>query len=153
MISSFPWGDLIFFGSNFYPIFSVPVQNIDWVKSLFISSSTSKDNNLIVFFIIVHGTIGSLNGDISKSLYLSPLHSYWIEGPKVVHVGWISISTKEYNFFSDYATTVSPSGWRPMRWGWKGFYLMPCVLIHFISFRNKNFFGYKSLIFYILGLI
>ena len=131
MISSFPWGNLILLGSYFNPLLCIPIKDTDWIKSLLICSSSTKNENLIISFIVVHCTVWSLSWDVSEWLYLSPFHGDWIKGPHVIHIIWVGIASKKYNILTNYTTTVSPSRWGFVwRW-WKSFYLFPNVFIHF----------------------
>ncbi len=131
MICSLPWRYLILFWSNLNPLFCIPIKYTDWIKSLFICSSSAKDEDLIISFIIIHSTVRSLSGYVSKCLYLSPFHGDWVKGPHVVHVVWVSIASKEYDILTNYTTTVPPSWWRFVRGWWKSFYLFPNVFVHF----------------------
>jgi hypothetical protein len=54
MVGSFPWGNFILLGSDFDPLQSSPVENTDGVKTLFIGSSASENDDLVVLFIVVH---------------------------------------------------------------------------------------------------
>ena len=81
MISPFPGGYLIFLGCNFNPLHGTPIQNINGVKTLFIGATSSKDDDLIIFLIVVHGAVGPLRGDVAFGFDFPPFHSDGIEGP------------------------------------------------------------------------
>jgi hypothetical protein len=86
MISSFPRSRLILLGIDLYPFFGIPVENIDGIEALFVGSSSSEDDNLIVLRIIVHGAIRALGWFISSGMNFLPLHSYRIVSPQIIHV-------------------------------------------------------------------
>ena len=45
------------FGVDFHPLFGSPVKNIDGVEAFFVGSTTTKNNNSIIFLIIAHGAV------------------------------------------------------------------------------------------------
>ena len=45
------------FGIYLYPLFSDPVEDVDGIKPAFVGSTTTEDNNSIVFSIIAHGAV------------------------------------------------------------------------------------------------
>ena len=74
------------FGINLYPLLVSPVEDINGIKSAFVGSTTSKDNNSIVFSIIAHRAVRSLSGRIPCSFDFVPFHRDGIEGPYIVHI-------------------------------------------------------------------
>lgn len=117
MVGPLPRGYFILFWIDFHPFFTLPIQNADGVETLFIGTSSSEDDNLVVFFIVIHRTVGSLGGNIACGFDLSPFHCYGIEGPKVVHVVGVGITSEKDDVFSDDAAAVSPAWGGPMRRG------------------------------------
>ena len=75
VISPFPRSYLIFLGRDFNPFHGTPIQNTNGVKTLFIGPTTSKNDNLIIFLIVVHGAVGPLCRNVAFSFDLSPFHS------------------------------------------------------------------------------
>lgn len=86
MICSFPRCWFIRLGVYFHPLFGLPVEDADGIKSFLVGSSPSKDNDPIIISIVAHGAVGTMWGDIACGVYLSPFHCDGIESPKVVHI-------------------------------------------------------------------
>lgn len=141
MVGSFPWSYFILLWTDLNPLFSGPVENTDGIETLFVRSSTSKNYNLVVFWIIVHCTVRSLCGNVALCFDLSPFHGYRIECPHIVHVIRVSVTPEKDDILSDYATTVTPTRRGFMRRWWKCFDLSPSVFIHTVFLRKVvNFF-------------
>ena len=45
------------FGVDFHPLFGGPVEDIDGVEAFFVGSTSTKNNNSIIFLIIAHGAV------------------------------------------------------------------------------------------------
>ena len=52
-----PGSRLIGFGGYFDPLLSFPAEQVYAVESLLVGSASAEDHQLIVFLVIVHGTI------------------------------------------------------------------------------------------------
>ena len=57
MIGSGPESRFIGFGTYFDPFFCLPVEKADGVESLFVGSSSSKKDQLVVILVVVHCTV------------------------------------------------------------------------------------------------
>lgn len=86
MVGTCPRSRLVIFGIYLDPFFGFPVEDVKGVKSLFVGSSSSEDDQSVVMLIVVHGAIRPLRGDISSGVDLIPFHGDNIETPDVIHV-------------------------------------------------------------------
>ena len=116
MISFLKFKIDITFGMNFDPLFGHPVEYINCIEPLFVGASTTKNDYSIILWIIAHGAVWSLRGDITCSLYLSPFHSGSIEGPNIIHIDRFlimnictCIAPEKHNFIANNTTTMPPS--------------------------------------------
>ncbi len=146
MVSPFPWSYLILLWSNFNPFHGGPVQNTDRIETLLIGPSASEDDDLVIFLIVVHRTVGSLCWNIAFSFDLSPFHCYRVECPYVAHVVRVSVTSEEYDLLADDTATVTPTSWGFVwRW-WKCFDLSPSVFIHAVFKKNMLISLWNSII-------
>ena len=86
MIGSLPRCWLILCWSQLTPDLCVPVQNIDWIKSLLVGSSSSEDNYLICLRIITKRAIGAMRGTFARCGYFGPFALRCVIGPKIIHI-------------------------------------------------------------------
>lgn len=86
MVRTCPGSSLILFGIDFYPLFRLPVENVNSVKTLLVCPSSTEDDEAIVFLVIVHRAVGAVGGDVSLGLDFSPFHGNGVKSPDVVHV-------------------------------------------------------------------
>jgi hypothetical protein len=74
MVSSFPGCVFILFGCYFNPVLVFPVQDANRVEPLLVGPSSAEYDDLFVFYIVIHGAVGSLDGKVTSGLNLPPLH-------------------------------------------------------------------------------
>ena len=91
MISSGPRCRLVRFGTDLNPLLSFPIKQADGIESLFVGTSSSKQDQSIVVLIVVHGAIRTQRGYISGCLHFIPFHGDGIEAPKIVHVARVYV--------------------------------------------------------------
>jgi hypothetical protein len=73
MVGPFPRSSLVFLGVDLNPLLGAPIENIDGVESLFVGSSSSEDDDLVVQGIVVHGAVGAVGGLVAGGLDFLPL--------------------------------------------------------------------------------
>ena len=86
MVSSLPRSSFVFFRCNLSPNFCVPIKNADWVETLLVWSSSSKNYNLVGGRIVVDGTVRSVSWFLSCSVDFFPDSLSGMIGPEVIHV-------------------------------------------------------------------
>ena len=86
VVGALPGGRMILLGSEFRPLFRLPVEDIDGIESLFGRPTAAEDDDAIVSKIVIHGAVRAIRRCFSLSFDFSPLHSDGVEGPDVVHI-------------------------------------------------------------------
>lgn len=86
MVSPFPRRTLVFLWDDFSPLLGCPVEDGDGVESLFIGSSSSKDDDLIGLGVVVNSAVGTMRGFLAMSDDLCPFLVGGMVSPKIVHV-------------------------------------------------------------------
>lgn len=109
MIGTGPRSSLVAFRIDLHPLLGLPIEDVDCIESLFVCSTPSEEDESIVVFIIVHGAVGSMRGDISGRGDLVPLHGDSVEAPDVVHIVGVCISTEENDLVLEYGTGMAPT--------------------------------------------
>jgi hypothetical protein len=91
MVGPGPRSSLVTFRIDLDPLPGLEVEHVDGVESLSVSSPSSEEDEPIVNFIVVHGAIGAMRGDIPSGGHLVPFHRDGVETPEIVHVVRICI--------------------------------------------------------------
>ena len=86
MVGSCPECRFVGFRANLNPFFGLPIEKADGIEPLLVGPSPSEEDQLIVVFVVVHGAIGAVGGDVAGGGDFVPLHGDGVEGPEVVHV-------------------------------------------------------------------
>lgn len=74
MVSALPWSRLIYFGSDFSPLFGVPIEKIDAVETLLVGSTAAKHDQFMIVLVVVHRAVGATGWDVPGRLYFVPGH-------------------------------------------------------------------------------
>lgn len=72
-----------------FPFFGSPVKHTNFIISNFVSSTSTKQNYLIIYRVIMQGTVRTLFWFLSWSLNHFPFHWFCIEAPDIIHINWI----------------------------------------------------------------
>lgn len=86
VISTGPRSRFIGFGTYFYPLFGLPIQEVDRVEALLVDASSPKHHQLFIILVVVHGGVRTVRGNVASGFDFGPFHGDSVERPEVVHV-------------------------------------------------------------------